>query len=61
MSTNGQYEKQKTPSTLEELGVIVLEAFGIRSKVAPQRCLLSSPSAKIAFFFDNSKFSTFEI
>lgn len=34
----------------------VLEARGIRSQVAPQRCLLSSPIAKIRIIFEYSLF-----
>lgn len=52
--------KNRNAGLFEESGVIVLEAFGIRSQVAPQRCLLSSPSAKFAIIFDNSKFSYFD-
>lgn len=46
--TNRQYVKQKKGRIWGDTAFHVFEALGLRSQVAPQRCLLSSSYAKLA-------------
>lgn len=48
LQTNRQYVKQQKGRIWGDTAFFVFEALGLRSRVAPQRCSLSSSYAKIA-------------